>query len=147
MREEERNMLSKKEFLIETTRIINEEIKGNLFIGYKVEIPGKFNNSCFTIKSPDGLLKEYDIAAKYARYKLTNTSVNNTIGDLKETILSDLRALEDYREYINEKADKDDFDDKDILADLETVDKLAYLENAIKELDEPETENDEMELG
>lgn len=111
-------MLNKKEFLAEATKIIKEEIRGNLFLGYKVEIPGKmFNNSCFTIKAPDGLLKEYDISSIYARYRLTDTSVNNSIGELKETVLDDLKMLEEYKEFMNEKDEKADKYDKDDLAD------------------------------
>lgn len=127
-------MLNKKEFLAETTKIIKEEIRGNLFLGYKVEIPGKmFNNSCFTIKAPDGLLKEYDISSIYARYRLTDTSVNNSIGELKETVLYDLKMLEEYKEFMNEKEDKADKYDKADLADY--ADKADYITDMANEKD------------
>ena len=102
-------MLNKKEFLAETAKIIKEEVRGNLYLGYKVEIPGKmFNNSCFTIKSTDGLLKEYDISSMYARYRITDTSVNNAIGELKETVLNDIKLLEEYKAFMQEKNEKED---------------------------------------
>jgi hypothetical protein len=124
-------MLNKKEFLAEATKIIKEEIRGNLFLGYKVEIPGKmFNNSCFTIKAPDGLLKEYDISSIYARYRLTDTSVNNSIGELKETVLYDLKMLEEYKEFMNEKDNKADKYDKAYLAD-----KADYITDMANEKD------------
>ena len=127
-------MLNKKEFLAEATKIIKEEIRGNLFLGYKVEIPGKmFNNSCFTIKAPDGLLKEYDISNIYARYRLTDTSVNNSIGELKETVLYDLKMLEEYKEFMNEKDNKADKYDKAYLADLD--DKADYITDMANEKD------------
>jgi hypothetical protein len=124
-------MLNKKEFLAEATKIIKEEIRGNLFLEYKVEIPGKmFNNSCFTIKAPDGLLKEYDISSIYARYRLTDTSVNNSIGELKETVLYDLKMLEEYKEFMNEKDNKADKYDKAYLAD-----KADYITDMANEKD------------
>lgn len=127
-------MLNKKEFLAEATKIIKEEIRSNLFLGYKVEIPGKmFNNSCFTIKAPDGLLKEYDISNIYARYRLTDTSVNNSIGELKETVLYDLKMLEEYKEFMNEKDNKADKYDKADLADY--ADKADYITDMTNEKD------------
>lgn len=127
-------MLNKKEFLAEATKIIKEEIRGNLFLGYKVEIPGKmFNNSCFTIKAPDGLLKEYDISSIYARYRLTDTSVNNSIGELKETVLYDLKMLEEYKEFMNEKDNKADKYDKADYTYLD--DKADYIVDMANEKD------------
>ena len=127
-------MLNRKEFLAEATKIIREEIRGNLFLGYKVEIPGKmFNNSCFIVKGTDGLLKEYDISGIYARYRLTDTSVNNSIGELKETVLYDLKMLEEYKEFMNEKEDKADKYDKEDLDDK--YDKADYITDMANEKD------------
>lgn len=107
--------MKRKEYLNEAVQLIKEEIRYNLFLDYKIEIPkGVFNNLSILIKSPEGIIKEYNLQDNYNRYKITHASVNNSISELKETIVEDIRMLEEFKEY-NAASKQEEKDNEDIL--------------------------------
>lgn len=107
--------MKRKEYLNEAVQLIKEEIRYNLFLDYKIEIPkGVFNNLSILIKNPEGIIKEYNLQDNYNRYKITHASVNNSISELKETIVEDIRMLEEFKEY-NAASKQEEKDNEDIL--------------------------------
>lgn len=104
--------MKRKEYLNEAVQLIKEEIRHNLFLNYKIEIPkGVLRSLSVLIKNPMGIIKEYDLQPNYSRYRLTHTSVNNSISELKETIVRDIEMLEKFKEYSAAlKQEEDDFE-------------------------------------